>query len=81
LANRHLGWQGISLYAGAGYASHLLADTLTKAGVRWFMPAWNFSFKLPLIRTGSASGNMMEVAICVGYGLLVLGLVLGQMQF
>ncbi|GAA4367369.1 hypothetical protein GCM10023185_39200 [Hymenobacter saemangeumensis] len=81
LANRSLGWQGIELYAGAGYASHLVADTLTKAGVRWFLPISPYSFKIPLISTGSASGNMMEVAICAGYGLLVLGLVVGRINF
>jgi inner membrane protein len=81
LANEHLGWRGVALYAGGGYASHLLADSLTKAGVRWFLPLWDYSFKLPLIRTGSAAGNMLELAICAGYGLLVLGLVVGRMEF
>jgi inner membrane protein len=81
LANQHLGWHGVALYAGGGYASHLIADSLTKAGVRWFLPVWDFSFKIPLISTGSASGNVLEVAICVGYGLLVLGLVVGRMDF
>ena len=81
LADRHLGWRGVALFAGAGYASHLVADTLTKAGVRWFLPLSDFSFKIPLIRTGSTAGNALEMAICAGYGLLVLGLVLGRMQF
>ncbi|MBJ6110637.1 metal-dependent hydrolase [Hymenobacter sp. BT523] len=81
LANQHLGWHGVALFAGGGYASHLVADTLTKAGVRWFLPVSDYSFKIPLISTGSASGNMLEVAICAGYGLLVLGLVVGRMGF
>ncbi|GAA3918294.1 metal-dependent hydrolase [Hymenobacter algoricola] len=81
LANQSLGWHGVAHYAGAGYASHLLADTLTKSGVRWFLPLSDYSFKLPLISTGSAAGNVLEVGICVGYGLLVLGLVIGRMQF
>ena len=81
LANQSLGWHGVAHYAGAGYASHLLADTLTKAGVRWFLPISSYSFKIPLISTGSAAGNMMEVAICAGYGLLVLGLVMGRIDF
>jgi inner membrane protein len=81
LANQSLGWHGVALYAGAGYASHLLADTLTKSGVRWFLPVSEFSFKIPLISTGSTAGNMLEVAICAGYGLLVLGLVVGHMSF
>jgi len=80
-ANQSLGWHGVAHYAGAGYASHLLADTLTKSGVRWFLPLSDYSFKLPLISTGSASGNVMEVGICLGYGLLVLGLVVGRMHF
>ena len=81
LANQSLGWRGIHLYAGGGYLSHLVADTLTKAGVRYFLPVSGYSFKLPLISTGSASGNMLEVGICVGYALLVLGLVIGHMSF
>ena len=80
LADQHLGWRGVALYAGTGYASHLVADTLTKAGVRWFLPISEYSFKVPLISTGSASGNLLEVGICVGYALLVLGLVVGSMH-
>ncbi|MCR5888305.1 metal-dependent hydrolase [Hymenobacter sp. J193] len=81
LANQSLGWHGVALFAGGGYLSHLLADTLTKAGVKYFMPLLNVSLKIPLIRTGSKSGNFLEVAICAGYGLLVLGLVVGKMGF
>ena len=81
LANRHLGWHGVALYAGGGYASHLIADSLTKAGVRWLLPISKYSFKIPLISTGSASGNALEMAICAGYGLLVLGLVIGHFKF
>ena len=81
LANQSLGWHGVALFAGGGYVSHLLADSLTKAGVKWLMPLVDYSFKIPLIRTGSPSGNVLEVAICVGYGLLVLGLVIGRLEF
>lgn len=81
LANRSLGWHGVMHYAGAGYASHLLADTLTKSGVRWLLPLSDFSFKIPLLRTGSKLGNVVEAAICFGYGLLVLGLVVGRLGF
>ena len=71
LANRDLGWHGVAAYAGAGYMSHLLADTLTKSGVRYFLPLSDKSLKVPLISTGSASGNLLELGICAGYGLLV----------
>ena len=81
LAEQHLGWHGVALFAGGGYVSHLVADSLTKAGVRWFLPLSGFSFKVPLISTGSRSGNVLEVGICVGYALLVLGLVVGRMGF
>lgn len=81
LANRSLGWRGVAHYAGAGYACHLVADTLTKAGVRWLLPVSEFSFKIPLISTGSRMGNLLEVGICLGYGLLVLGLVVGHLRF
>ncbi|RZL01408.1 MAG: metal-dependent hydrolase, partial [Hymenobacter sp.] len=78
LANRDLGWHGVAWYAGAGYASHLVADTLTKSGVRWLLPLTDYSFKIPLLSTGSKTGNVVEAAICLGYGLLVLGLVIGH---
>ncbi|MFD2787027.1 metal-dependent hydrolase [Hymenobacter rubripertinctus] len=81
LANQSLGWHGVALFAGGGYVSHLLADSLTKAGVKWLMPLVDISFKIPLIRTGSRSGNLLEVAICTGYGLLVLALVLSRLEF
>nr|WP_262898927.1 metal-dependent hydrolase [Hymenobacter piscis] len=81
LANQSLGWHGVALFAGGGYVSHLLADTLTKAGVKWLMPVLDTSFKIPLIRTGSPGGNRLEVLICAGYGLLVLGLVMGRLEF
>ncbi len=81
LANRSLSWRGVAHYAGAGYASHLLADSLTKAGVRWLLPVSDYSFKIPLISTGSKSGNVLEVSICLGYALLVLGLVVGRLGF
>ena len=81
LADRHLGWHGVALFAGAGYASHLVADSLTKAGVKWFFPLLDYAFKIPLIRTGSATGNLLEVGICTGYALLVLGLVIGKIGF
>lgn len=81
LANRNLGWHGVAHYAGAGYASHLLADTLTKSGVRWLLPLSDFSFKIPLLSAGSKLGNLIEAGICAGYGLLVLGLVVGRMGF
>ncbi|WP_426058733.1 metal-dependent hydrolase [Hymenobacter sp. B1770] len=81
LAEKHLGWSSVALFAGGGYVSHLVADSLTKAGVRWFLPVSGYSFKLPIITTGSASGNLLEIAICAGYGLLVLGLVIGNIGF
>ena len=81
LAERHSGWHGVALFAGGGYASHLVADTLTKAGVRWLFPLLAYSFKVPLIRTGSAMGNVLEVSICAGYALLVLGLVIDKIGF
>ena len=81
LGNRSLGWHGVAQFAGAGYVSHLLADTLTKSGVRWLLPLTDFSFKIPLLSTGSKTGNIIEAAICLGYGLLVLGLVIGRLGF
>ena len=81
LATRSLGWHGVAHYAGAGYASHLLADTLTKSGVRYLFPVINFSFKIPLVSTGSKAGNLLEAALCAGYAILVLSLVAGYIGF
>ncbi|GAB3830589.1 metal-dependent hydrolase [Hymenobacter jeollabukensis] len=71
LANKDLGWHGVAVYAGAGYMSHLLADTLTKSGVRYFLPLSDKALKVPLISTGSTAGNLLELGICAAYGLVV----------
>ncbi|MFC0332587.1 metal-dependent hydrolase [Paenibacillus sepulcri] len=39
--------EGITMVATAGYLSHLLADTLTPSGVKWFYPLYKKSVKLP----------------------------------
>jgi inner membrane protein len=44
---QQLGIEGLALTAGIGYASHLLADTLTVSGVKWLYPLTKFTFKLP----------------------------------
>jgi inner membrane protein len=80
LADHALGWRGIAQYAGAGYVSHLLADTLTKSGVQWLRPL-DVCFRIPLLSTGSKTGNVLEAAICFGYGLLVLGIAIGRIGF
>jgi inner membrane protein len=41
--------EGIELVAVAGYASHLIADTLTPQGVKWLYPLIKKSIKLPLV--------------------------------
>jgi inner membrane protein len=46
--------------------------------VRWLLPLTDYCFKIPLLSTGSKMGNVIEAGICLGYGLLVLGLVLGR---
>ncbi|MWV43704.1 metal-dependent hydrolase [Paenibacillus sp. HJL G12] len=40
--------EGIMLVATAGYMSHLVADSLTPAGVKWLYPIFKKSFKLPI---------------------------------
>lgn len=42
-----LGVNGIAWVSAAGYASHLVADTLTPQGVRWFYPFVKKPLKLP----------------------------------
>ncbi|GGF92812.1 metal-dependent hydrolase [Paenibacillus abyssi] len=42
----HLRIEGIMMVATAGYASHLLADTLTPSGIKWFYPLYKKSIKL-----------------------------------
>ncbi|WP_309119372.1 metal-dependent hydrolase [Paenibacillus sp.] len=41
----HIGIPGVTATAVAGYASHLLADTLTPNGVKWLFPLYKKSFK------------------------------------
>lgn len=41
------GIDGVMLVSVAGYASHLIADTLTPQGVKWLYPLFNKSIKLP----------------------------------
>jgi inner membrane protein len=43
---QQLGIAGITAVAVAGYASHLLADTLTPNGVKWLYPIYKKSIKL-----------------------------------
>ncbi|MCQ6557677.1 metal-dependent hydrolase [Paenibacillus mendelii] len=44
----HLQQDGIMEVAAAGYLSHLIADTLTPAGVKWLYPIYKKSIKFPL---------------------------------
>jgi inner membrane protein len=39
--------QGVMIVSMLGYLSHLLADTLTPSGVKWFYPLYKKSIKLP----------------------------------
>ncbi|MFC5405935.1 metal-dependent hydrolase [Cohnella soli] len=43
-----LGTEGVMTVALAGYASHLIADTLTPSGVKWLYPILKTTFKLRL---------------------------------
>ncbi len=70
-AEQQLGYAGIAWLGTAGYASHLLGDSLTKSGVRWFFPLWSRALGYRLIRTGSGQGNATEVLIALLYGVLV----------
>lgn len=45
---QQLGIDGITVVAVAGYASHLIADTLTPNGVKWLYPIYKKSIKLHL---------------------------------
>lgn len=38
---------GLAIVAAAGYASHLIADTLTSLGVKWLYPLYRKSIRLP----------------------------------
>lgn len=43
---QHLQIEGIALVSLCGYASHLIADTLTPRGVKWLYPLYKRSVKL-----------------------------------
>lgn len=43
---QHIQLEGIALISILGYASHLIADTLTPSGVKWLYPLMKKSFKI-----------------------------------
>ncbi|MFC4601236.1 metal-dependent hydrolase [Cohnella hongkongensis] len=43
---RQSGIEGVAAVAAAGYASHLLADTMTPSGVKWLYPLYKKPIKL-----------------------------------
>ncbi|UHA73133.1 metal-dependent hydrolase [Paenibacillus sp. 481] len=47
---QHLQVEGIAFVATAGYFSHLLADSLTPRGVKWFYPISKKKVRIPLSR-------------------------------
>lgn len=64
-----LGMQGLFLSAVYGYASHLLADTLTVAGIRYLHP-FPPLIKVPLIRT--KKDGRKETAVVLISSIIVL---------
>ncbi len=72
-AARTLHDPGIFWLGTLGYLSHLVADSLTKARVKWLAPLWSQPLGLPLLRTGSPRGNAVERIII---GLLLLAVAL-----
>lgn len=58
-----VGMQGLMYVGIVSYASHLVADSLTKARVKWLWPLIKTPIGLPIIRVGSKSGNTWEYAI------------------
>jgi len=45
---RELQVEGLAMVAAAAYLSHLVADTLTPAGVKWFYPLFNMTIRSPI---------------------------------
>ncbi|MBB6735017.1 metal-dependent hydrolase [Cohnella zeiphila] len=45
---RELHVEGLAVVAGAAYLSHLVADTLTPAGVKWLSPLSKMTFRSPI---------------------------------
>jgi inner membrane protein len=71
---------GVFWLGTLGYLSHLIADSLTKAGVKWFFPFWDRAFGLPLMRTGSRGGNRIEALITAGFAGIVITLWVGRLS-
>lgn len=63
---------GIFWLGTLGYLSHLVADSLTKARVKWLAPLWSQAFGLPLLRTGSARGNAIERVLVIVLAMSVV---------
>lgn len=71
---------GVFWLGTLGYVSHLMADSLTRAGVKYFYPFWGRAFGLPLIRTGSRGGNRFEALLTAGLAGVVVALWLGRLS-
>lgn len=50
---------GLVWLGTAAFLSHLVADSLTKARVKWLWPLSNRVFGVPLIRVGAGNGEMV----------------------
>jgi inner membrane protein len=70
--------KGLFLASISGYVSHLLADTLTVSGVRYFYP-FPPLVKIPWIRTKKDSRK--ETAVVLASGIVVLLFCLDVFQF
>ena len=66
LIGSHLGFSDVGLAFGLGYLSHLLADSLTKAGTPFLWPLADKMYLLPKplrIRTGSPVETLLFMAL------------------
>lgn len=62
----------IAYVGAAAYASHIfLGDLFTYTGVKLFYPL-SYTFKIPILSTGSAWGNFIEWIIVIGLSFLIL---------
>lgn len=62
----------IAYIGTAAYASHLfLGDLFTHTGVKLFYPI-SYTFKIPILSTGSTWGNFIEWMIIIAFGFFIL---------
>lgn len=56
---------------GLGYLLHLVSDTFSESGIKWFLPFYNKDFRMPLSIMRYKTGGIKEYVI-LGISIVIL---------